>query len=429
MLRPAISVTAALCLSGLSAAQGADDCANAQPISGLGPFDFDNVAAMATPGLADCQGVGVRKDVWYLWTAQTTARMSIQTCGTIPIETRAAVYDGTNCSALVQLDCGSSACPAEPGLLFEAIAGQSYLIRLGARSIGDSGIGTWTMSQSIPTLNPNNDVYYEVVSENLSWPLARDRAAALTWLGRQGRLAVFANQGEVDWVIANVAPQRPWIGLFQDTMSPNYSEPGGGWVWLDGTDLSFANWAAGEPNDTAAGGGPEDFAEMFGNGQWNDAEENHTNTFEFLVEYRDGGIGTNYCVANPNSTGSIGVTSATGSTTVSTNSFNLVADGLPNSTFGFFITSQTQGFVANPGGSQGNICVGGAVGRFQMQVQNTGATGSITIPADLTAFPNPSMGTVAVMPGDTWNFQAWHRDSVGGGATSNFTNGLEVVFQ
>ena len=245
-------------------------------------------------------------------TAQTTARMSIQTCGTIPSETRAAVYDGTNCSALVQLDCGSSACPAEPGLLFESIAGQSYLIRLGARSIGDSGIGTWTMSQSIPTLNPNNDVYYEVVSENLSWPLARDRAAALTWLGRQGRLAVFANQGEVDWVIANVAPQRPWIGLFQDTMSPNYSEPGGGWVWLDGTDLSFANWAAGEPTATAAGGGPADFAEMFGNGQWNDAEENHTNTFEFLVEYRDGGIGTNYCVANPNSTGVTGVIAACG---------------------------------------------------------------------------------------------------------------------
>ena len=30
--------------------------------------------------------------------------------------------------------------------------------------------------------------------------------------------------------------------------------------------------------------------------------------------------------------------------------------------------------------------------------------------------------------GQTLNFQAWYRDSVGGTATSNFTDGYEVVF-
>ena len=35
-------------------------------------------------------------------------------------------------------------------------------------------------------------------------------------------------------------------------------------------------------------------------------------------------------------------------------------------------------------------------------------------------------GFISVLPGDTWNFQAWHRDTVGLG--SNFTNGVEVEF-
>ena len=85
--------------------------------------------------------------------------------------------------------------------------------------------------------------------------------------------------------------------------------------------------------------------------------------------------------------------------------------------------------MANPGGSEGNLCLSGTVGRFQQQIQNSGATGSITILTDLTALPQPT-GAVAVVPGDTWNFQAWFRDtSMAGTPTSNLSNGLEVVFQ
>ena len=36
---------------------------------------------------------------------------------------------------------------------------------------------------------------------------------------------------------------------------------------------------------------------------------------------------------------------------------------------------------------------------------------------------------ISIAAGETWNFQTWHRDSVGGIATSNFTNGLAVTFQ
>jgi hypothetical protein len=36
---------------------------------------------------------------------------------------------------------------------------------------------------------------------------------------------------------------------------------------------------------------------------------------------------------------------------------------------------------------------------------------------------------VQVLAGQTWNFQCWFRDAVGGVATSNFTDGLSILFQ
>jgi hypothetical protein len=142
-----------------------------------------------------------------------------------------------------------------------------------------------------------------------------------------------------------------------------------------------------------------------------------------------GAIGNNYCTANPNSTGATGAIRATGSTSAAANDVTLQAGGLPNNAFGFFLTSLTQGFIANPGGSQGNLCVGGNIGRYvgPGQVQNTGLTGGFSLVLDLTQTPTP-VGFVAVQAGETWNYQAWHRDAVGGVATSNFTNGLEVAF-
>ncbi|MEM6672098.1 MAG: hypothetical protein AAF726_04600 [Planctomycetota bacterium] len=143
-----------------------------------------------------------------------------------------------------------------------------------------------------------------------------------------------------------------------------------------------------------------------------------------------GGLGTNYCMANANSTGQTGAISATGSATAADNDVTLVASDLPNNAFGFFLTSQTQGFSMMPGGSQGNLCLDGQIGRYvgPGQIQNTGLMGSYMLVLDLTQTPTPT-GLVTVMPGETWNFQGWHRDSVMGTATSNFTDGLSVTFQ
>ena len=74
MKRTIHTAFATLALSAAGAfAQGADNCANAQVISGLGPHMFDNSAA-TTDGMPDplCSAFGsdqVENDVWFEWTA------------------------------------------------------------------------------------------------------------------------------------------------------------------------------------------------------------------------------------------------------------------------------------------------------------------------------------------------------------------------
>ena len=136
------------------------------------------------------------------------------------------------------------------------------------------------------------------------------------------------------------------------------------------------------------------------------------------------GIGTRYCTpAVVNSSGLSAEMEVTGSDVVADNSVVLNAGQLPPNEFGYFLTSQTQGFVLNPGGSAGNLCLGGTIGRYSSSVLSSGAGGAFSLPIDLTDMPDPTSGTVQV--GETWNFTAWFRD----GSTNNFADGVAVLFQ
>lgn len=136
-------------------------------------------------------------------------------------------------------------------------------------------------------------------------------------------------------------------------------------------------------------------------------------------------IGTIFCQGQPNSTGAASVMTATGSSDVSQNDLTLTVDGLPTNQFGLFITSQTPIFAPNPGGSNGDLCIGGSLGRIPTLV-NSGATGDVSLALDLTGLPNSS-ALYAVMPGDTVYFQLWHRDTAAPGF-SNFSPGIEIAF-
>lgn len=140
-----------------------------------------------------------------------------------------------------------------------------------------------------------------------------------------------------------------------------------------------------------------------------------------------GPIGTNYCgPGNLNSTGQSGVISAFGTTNVGDNNVRLDSAQLPPGKFAYYLNSQTQGFVSTPPGSQGNLCLGGDIGRYVAQVGAIDGAGTFSLQLDLTMTPTPN-GFVAVQAGETWNFQCWHRDD-NPNQTSNFTDGIEIQF-
>ena len=141
-------------------------------------------------------------------------------------------------------------------------------------------------------------------------------------------------------------------------------------------------------------------------------------------------LGTIYCVANPNSTGQPGELDASGSDQVSDNNVTLTASKLPPGEFGFVVGGPLQGFIPNAGGSMGNLCILPPIGRGVGDVIfNSGQTGVAVVEVDLMNMPTPT-GSVAVLPGDTWNFQVWHRDRTATGqATSNFTDAVSILFR
>ncbi|MEM8709915.1 MAG: VCBS repeat-containing protein, partial [Planctomycetota bacterium] len=117
-----------------------------------------------------------------------------------------------------------------------------------------------------------------------------------------------------------------------------------------------------------------------------------------------------------------------GSTLIADDDLTLQAFDLPLNRAGYFLVSRTQGFVTNPAGSQGNLCLGGAIGRYVSQVGNSGTTGTLPLIVRASSINQPA-GSVSAVSGETWSFQCWFRDQVAGASTSNFTSGFAVRFR
>ncbi|MEM6673037.1 MAG: hypothetical protein AAF726_09335 [Planctomycetota bacterium] len=122
----------------------------------------------------------------------------------------------------------------------------------------------------------------------------------------------------------------------------------------------------------------------------------------FTVSVGPQTLGTPYCMTEVNSTGVRAVLSATGASAASANDVTLETSDLPANAFGDFPTSQVQGFIPNPAGSEGHLCLGGAIGRYVRpgQIVNSGAAGAFSLTLDLTQQPTP-MGFVSVAAGET----------------------------
>ena len=128
--------------------------------------------------------------------------------------------------------------------------------------------------------------------------------------------------------------------------------------------------------------------------------------------------------AVPNSTGRPATLVPLGSNLSETDHLLLSGTDLPLDRPGLLLVSDVTGFVPGPGGSQGNLCLTGTIGRFH-DAFNTGLTGAFTVILAPSALPlDPPH---AVQPGETWTFQAWYRDD-NPNPTSNFTDAVSVTF-
>ncbi|MEO0662183.1 MAG: hypothetical protein AAFZ87_11645, partial [Planctomycetota bacterium] len=139
------------------------------------------------------------------------------------------------------------------------------------------------------------------------------------------------------------------------------------------------------------------------------------------------GISTICSADVPNSTGSIGAIGAVGSVFVADNDVTLTASSMPPNVFGIFICGP------EPSGLDlgfGTICVGGTIGRYDDpgQILSSGPSGAFSLQLDLASTPSTS-GPVSIAAGESWYFQAWHRDAVPSGIPARFTNGIEISFR
>ncbi|MEO1695871.1 MAG: hypothetical protein AAFU73_01160 [Planctomycetota bacterium] len=152
---------------------------------------------------------------------------------------------------------------------------------------------------------------------------------------------------------------------------------------------------------------------------------------DITVAKGDGSIGQPFCAANPNSTGSPGSLTILGTGTLAANDIVLEARNGPPGQFGIFVVGR--GGVGATTIDEGLLCISGQIGRYQQfsQIRQFDPSGQFNLSIDLTAIPTPAT-LVSAQPGETWFFQAWHRDlqSVPPFApTSNFTAGSSFTVQ
>ncbi len=474
---PALLLLSAAVLASTSLAQG-DECNTATPLP-LGTTAFDTTAATLSPEFWPCAGGG-GPDIWYTFTAANAASYTFETCGST-YDTALQSFEGT-CAALVELQCNDDACGLSSSLTQNLMPGESVFVRVGGFG-GATGTGSLLVTETIvpPGVGSTAAWLAEVnagttplyTNSDLFEPIVDNIGAPTGTNGMTYEFVVYGdNNGRSTGLMGVLGPAAgSSAGLkfeqFDDTLQYGVTEFGvadftfGGGFNTPGVDqhLVFVADVVGGVTELFVDGvsfgvaasvpilsGDQGIGMIYRPGGQNIdvmargrirgvAVYDGLMPLSEILAHRDayftGSLGMRYCTPAPaNSTGVGAEMIASGSTSVADNLLTLGCVSMPRLSFSFFITSLTQGFVANPNGSQGNLCVSGAIGRFvgPGQIQQSNQAGEISLLIDLTQHPTPT-GLVFVQAGQSWNYQAWYRDAVGGVATSNFSDGLRIMFQ
>ena len=124
------------------------------------------------------------------------------------------------------------------------------------------------------------------------------------------------------------------------------------------------------------------------------------------------------CSNGPNSSGFSSVVEFSGLTSIGDDDLTLTAGPMLPSSFGFFIQAQLAGSGALPGGT---LCVTQPF--FRLPPEQASMDGFLTHRLQIQ---NPNTPAQQIMAGQTWRFQAWHRDTAAVGY--GLSNALKLVF-
>ncbi len=140
-----------------------DDCGTALALTG-GDTMFSTIGATDS-GIDDAlacstsSGPAVRADAWFEYTAFCTGVLDISTCGGVDFDCRLSVYladDGCPSSGDTPFACADDTCGTAASVSTFAIAGQTFLIRIGS-SDGSTGSGTLTIECGGSPGPPNDE--------------------------------------------------------------------------------------------------------------------------------------------------------------------------------------------------------------------------------------------------------------------------------
>lgn len=139
-----------LTISNQSTISGADNCADATPISGFREFVFNNASATIDGASHPLCHIGnsstIDNDIWFDWTATVTGTVTMTTCDTPTImDTKLAVYQGTDCTGPI-LACDDDTCNLQPKVTIDAVSGEQFKIRLGNYDGATPGSGKFRIS-------------------------------------------------------------------------------------------------------------------------------------------------------------------------------------------------------------------------------------------------------------------------------------------
>ncbi|MCA9000750.1 MAG: hypothetical protein KDB61_02420, partial [Planctomycetes bacterium] len=315
-----------------------------------------------------------------------------------------------------------------------ARADGSFVLRWGLdtslRSLDSAGHEQWTFSGGFnltePVVGPGGTTYHQV----------GNGGPKLHAIGINGAILWTVAGAQLGWM--NFMGVSPMGGHLLDGGRAGFGQPG--WIRSYSTASGELEWSLNLPRENPGSG----LADLIVQSDWAfsaDSSKGYVMVNSLVWDSQDGyaylyavdlgepEIGSIYCgPAVPNSTGQSAAIAAFGSLSTADNDVTLVATQLPAAQFGFFLNGTAQSFVPNPGGSLGNLCVGGSLGRHNraFEIFDSGPDGLGALALDLNSIPGPNMAA-SVMPGETWNFQCWYRDTVA--TSSNFSAAVSITFQ